>query len=409
MSAILSLTTYPIAKPRHGGQRRVAAFGDFYRGLGLKFESASVYQAPPYKPHEVGPHDLKLGQIDPRWNGVPFVDDILSGDFAATGPGLDHFRRVLETVRPAAIQLDHPFMWPVVRALRDEGRLAGVRIFYSSHNWEAPLKVDILRRSGVPEGRAVAIGKRIQDLEREVVEASDLVFAVSESDATQYRALSGATPVHVVPNGVQRPPETVTSVTMAQREVFRSNPFALFVGSAYPPNIDGFCNLVADGGLYIVPPEKRFAVCGGVSDGIFNSHKYQRFLVANSERLHFFPNISDEDLSALKAACHVVLLPIQFGGGSNLKTAEALASNKHVVATSTAMRGFDAFRDAPGVVIADTPETFRRGIAEAFKQPPLKLNKSDLLLRETVYWDRGFADSTLMGDVCAMLELNQGG
>ncbi|CAN7314064.1 glycosyltransferase [Caulobacter sp. LjRoot300] len=406
MPAILSLTTYPIAAPRHGGQRRVAAFGDFYRGLGLDFQSASIYQSPPYQAHEVGRHDLKLGHVDPRWNGVPFVDDILSGDFAATGSGLAHFRQVIETVRPAAIQLDHPFMWPLVRVLRDEGLLADVKLFYSSHNWEAPLKVDILRRSGVPEARAAEVGERILELERDVIEASDLIVAVSESDAAQYRALTDDTPVHVVPNGVQRSPGDAV-LTPAQRKIFGDKPFALFVGSAYPPNIEGFCNLVADGGLYMAPPEKRFAVCGGVSDGIFNSRQYQRFLIANSERLHFFPDISDDDLSALKAACHVVLLPIQFGGGSNLKTAEALASNKHVIATSTAMRGFDAFRDAPGVVIADTPETFRRAIAQVFKQPSLKLKKKDLLLRETVYWDRGFADSTLANDVRALLKLDQ--
>lgn len=404
MSGILSLTTYPIAKPQHGGQRRVAAFGDFYRGLGLDFQSASVYSSPPYQAQEVGPHDLKLGHVDPRWNGIPFVDDILSGDFAAMGPGLAHFRRVIEIVRPAVVQLDHPFMWPLVRVLRDEGLLSGVKLFYSSHNWEAPLKVDILRRSGVPEARAEAVGRRILELEHEVAKASDLIIAVSESDAAQYRALSRETPVHVVPNGVQRPPGG-GALNPAQQEVFGDNLFALFVGSAYPPNIEGYCNLVADGGLYMVPPEKRLAVCGGVSDGIFNSRQYQRFLVANSERVHFFPNISDDDLWALKVACHAVLLPIQFGGGSNLKTAEALASNKHVIATSIAMRGFDTFRDAPGVVIADTPETFRRAIAQVFKQPPLKLKKDDLLLRETVYWDRGFADSTLANDVRALFKL----
>lgn len=406
MSAILSLTTYPVALPRHGGQRRVAAFGDFYRGLGLDFQSASIYQAPPYQPHEIGPHDLKLGPVDPRWNGVPFVDDILSGDFAALGPGLAHFRRVMETVRPAMIQLDHPFMWPLVRALRDEGLLDGVKLVYSSHNWEPPLKVDILRRAGVPEARAVAVGDRVMELEREVVEASDLIVAVSESDAGQYRALGGAKPVHVVPNGVQRHAAS-DGLTPAQQEVFGRNPFALFVGSAYPPNIEGFCNLVADGGLYMTPPEKHFAVCGGASEGIFGGRAYQRFLVGNSERLHFYPNISDDDLSALKTACHVVLLPIQFGGGSNLKTAEALASNKHVIATSTALRGFDAFRGAPGVTIADTPEAFRRAIAEVFKRPPLKLKKKDLLLRETVYWDRGFADSALADGVRALLKLDQ--
>ena len=44
---------------------------------------------------------------------------------------------------------------------------------------------------------------------------------------------------------------------------------------------------MAEGGLFLVPPQKHFAVCGGLSDGVFGNAAYQRFLKANKEALLF--------------------------------------------------------------------------------------------------------------------------
>jgi hypothetical protein len=63
------------------------------------------------------------------------------------------------------------------------------------------------------------------------------------------------------------------------------------------------------------------------------------------------------------AAC--LLLPITYGGGSNLKTAEALLSGKPVIATSAAFRGFRQFADVPGVAIADDKTRFTAAMARA--------------------------------------------
>ena len=85
-----------------------------------------------------------------------------------------------------------------------------------------------------------------------------------------------------------------------------------------------------------------------------------------------FPTL---ELSAVKQGCHGVFLPIRGGGGTNLKTAEALALGKWVVATSTALRGFEAFLGADGVVIADTSADFRRAMRQVLERPPLELTE----------------------------------
>lgn len=393
MNGVLSLSTYPVVKPRHGGQLRIRAFGECFARLGVPFDTACVYESPAYGGPTVGFNDLPLIDDNQLWPDTPFIGDLRSGVFAAESPAAyAHFVEVVKRTQPRVIQLDHPFMWPLVAKLREKGKLKGVKLWYASHNFEGPLKEAVLRKAGVTGGRAAAINAQIQLLENDIVEVADAVIAVSENDAAEYRAMRADVPVIVVPNGVARPPSDIDLDRECAR-MFEGRPLIFFVGSAYPPNIEGYLRLVVGSGLYFTPPRKHFAICGGCSEGIFKDNRYGRRLLAHSERVHFFPDVDDADLWCLKAAAHVMLLPIEFGGGSNLKTAEALASGKWVVATSTALRGFEQFAQAPGVLVADTPEAFRAAIVDAIGRPPLQLTAAERKAREAVHWDRGFEDS----------------
>lgn len=403
MRRVLSLATYPVRQPQHGGQRRVAAFREAYGRLGIAFHSACVYEAPHFKADEVGADDLPLGPVAPRWRDLPFVSDLASGEFAAERPAAyEHFRSVVERLKPDALQLEHPFLWPLVKRLLGEPQFSGLKLIYSSHNWEGPLKEEILLRSGVSTADAAEVGRAIERMEAEVLARADITAAVSASDAAVYRRLRPEATVLVVANGVNRPPPETAGASVAEMN-FGTNRFLFFVGSAYPPNLEGFSKLVTDMGLFFTPPLKSLAVCGGVSDLIFHSASYQRFIHANSERVHFFPRVSDADLSDLKRACHAVLLPIQFGGGSNLKTAEALASGRWMVTTSTALRGFEAFEDEPGILTGDTPKAFRQAMIEVLRRPPLQLSPDAVQRREAVYWDRAFADGGFEAQVKVLL------
>jgi glycosyltransferase involved in cell wall biosynthesis len=396
---VLGLSTYPITRPRHGGQLRVEAMQAFYRGFDHDYRCAAVYESPAYGPGSVGPDDIKLGHMDVRWQGVPFLGDLSSGTFAAETPAAyAHFSDLIARFDPDIIQLEHPFLWPLVRRLRGEGKLDGVAIVYSSHNWEGPLKEGILVGAGVPKIEAAALRAHIEELEAELVEAASVVIAVSPADADIYRSMTRSPKIVVAPNGTSRPPEAPASPKDAPsmaRDLFGDDKFMFFVGSAYPPNIDGFRRLVADGGFYFLPPRKSMIVCGNASEGIFTSGEYQRFLLGNSERVQFQPDVDDAQLWALKRAAHAFLLPIEFGGGTNLKSAEAIASGKWVITTSTALRGREAFVDAPGIVVADTPKAFRKAMIQVMASPPLKLSAKERAARDQVYWDRVMINSGL--------------
>ena len=104
--------------------------------------------------------------------------------------------------------------------------------------------------------------------------------------------------------------------------------------------------------------------------------------------------MTESELSGLLATAHVLILPITRGGGTNLKTAEALWSGRHVVGTTIAMRGFEDFCSTRGLVIADDPSAFQKAIREAMSSPALQLEAAERQQRSRVLWASTLKDLT---------------
>lgn len=392
---ILGLGTFPAVKPIHGGQRRAAAFRNFYESIGADYIYTCIYDADHYAPPFVGPHDIPLKPPPSAEVPVALIGDYLSGRQGATDPAsFQHFLDVVERLQPDALQLEQPFMWPLAKRLRETFGGARLPLIYSSYNVEAPLKDAILAGGGVTLNVRRQICASIEQLEAEVCHEAALVVCVSAAERDHYAGYCPNEKVIVVPNGVDRPPAVIHEYAPC-REIFEGRPFMFMVGSAYPPNIEGVCRYIFKDGAFMVPPVKSLAICGGVSDGIFSHPLYQRFLAANSARTHFFPQIEDSELWAMKAACHVVALPIDTGGGSNLKTAEALTLGKWIVASKVAMRGYENYFDTEGLIIASDSIAFRTAIAQALRSAPLSISGESRRVRDALYWDRCFGDSGL--------------
>jgi hypothetical protein len=394
---VLGLGTFPAVRPVHGGQRRAAAFKNFYQSIGIEYVYTCIYDSDHYGPALVGPHDIRLRAPESAEGPLSLIGDILAGRQGAThGSSFQHFLNLTEELKPDALQLEQPFMWPLAKRLREALGTRTLPLIYSSYNVEAPLKDAILVSSGATSDLRQRICDGIEQMEAEVCREAALVMCVTEAERNHYLRYCSADNIVVVPNGVDRPPAVVEASPRCS-ELFQGRPFVFMVGSAYPPNIDGLCRYVFRDGAFMVPPVKSIAVCGGVCDGILRHPSYQRFLTANSRRVHFFPEIDDPELWAVKTASHVVALPIDTGGGSNLKTAEALALGKWIVATTVAMRGYESFMGVEGLVIANDGVSFRRAIAQALRSPPLAITEASRGAREAVYWDRCFATSGLAG------------
>ena len=396
MSArILALGTYPIARPIHGGQRRVAAFKQFYESRGAEYFHACIYNAAHYSGSDVGVDDWPL-IVPPSDTGLAnLIGDLMSGhQFEADEPTLRHFVGVLERINPDTLQLEQPFMWPLAKRLRQISGSRKLRLIYSSQNVETPLKREILVSHGVPSQLRGKVCAEIEELESELCREADLIVCVSLDDRAHYCRFKPPADVVIVPNGVDRPPERPQHRTNdAVQRAFAGRRFVMTVGSAYPPNVDGICHYLVKGGIFCVPPAKSIAICGGVAQHVIRHPEYQQYVTANSVRVEFLPDIDDADLWAIKQSCHGVLLPIRSGGGSNLKTAEALALGKWTIGTVVALRGYESLAGAEGLIIANDRSSFRHAIRDVLLRPPLQLTERDRIAREALFWDRCFADS----------------
>jgi hypothetical protein len=356
---VLLLSTYPIAEPLHGGQRRVRAIFDCYRRCGWTAKSVSAFPSGWYVHHADAPERTEL--VMPR------------GDFfAANGlrPDLhicryfdkhDAYRAdFIETVdrfRPDVIQFEHPWMYPVIRDYMSD-TLARCRVVYSSHNVEVELLQSILKEERHP--RAADFCREVRDLEQSLVRAADATICVTESDAAAFRGW-GAERLFIAPNGAnRRPADDSESVARA----LRNANYALVTGSAHPPNCSGFLNVLGSDFAF-VPPDAKVVIAGGMSNLLDSSLPFhQRDSMVRSRTIRMAAP-EEPELNCLVNNAGVIILPITEGGGSNIKTAEALLSDRPIIATPTAMRGFDAFRESPGVTIEDDPGRFRKLVREA--------------------------------------------
>jgi hypothetical protein len=379
---LLAFGTYPIRVPRHGGQRRCAALGLAHRRAGHHYAYACAYSHGSHPAEEVTAYDYSV--TEPDMVGGGWATDVQAGIFSARNDdAFRHFVDIAKAIDPDTFILEQAYMWPLVKRLKTLDEFADVKVVYSSHNVEGPLKSGVLRRAGVKPETRLKVVALVDELEREAVAGVDLIIACSDADAATYRAWGNRGVILTVPNGID--PLVTTGGSRPEPLAER---YALFVGSAHIPNRDGFLSLVLGEGLQYLPLSKCIAVAGGVSELIYHDTVYQRRAHSNGLRTHFYPRPTDCELSALIENAHVMMLPIQDGGGTNLKTAEALLSGKWVLGTENAFRGYERFMKAPGVLIANDHRDFAIGLRDLISAPPLRLTEKDEERRQSVKWEK---------------------
>jgi len=218
--------------------------------------------------------------------------------------------------------------------------------------------------------------------EEEATARADLACAVSEEDA-RWLEMHGASDVVVAANGVRD--RTVNSRGIEKANgIVGHRKCALYCASAHPPNIVGFYEMFGKG-VGCLSPEERLVVAGSAGNAI---RADPRFANVPGLARHFVDagEVDEETLQGIIHCAHALVLPITQGGGTNLKTAEALWSGRHVVATPKAMRGFEIFIGQAGVSVCDDDIAFRHGVRDRMAAPPLRLDALVRDSRRPVLW-----------------------
>jgi Glycosyltransferase len=389
---ILTLCNYPIANPRHGGQLRVRNIVDRYRAAGHHVEVVGVLGSEAYE-SESGflafPGVSCLATVIPN----PFLME----DYAIGRLFVDDdraYQRLASTIRmkPDIVHVEQPWLFDFAcRYIKANAPTA--RIVYSSHNIEWRLKQEILS-SYFDAEIAQQSANLIKNVELAAILRADAVVCVSDGDADWIRTQTKA-PVVVAPNGV-RAWHTTETGRRAAASVTRGYRYALYCASAHPPNITGFFEMLG-GGFGSLKPDEKLVVAGGAGPSIAGDVRVHQSAKL-AEKVIVAGVVSQSCLEGLLDGATCIVLPLTQGGGTNLKTAEALWAGKHIVATSVAMRGFERFIGASGVHLADEPGAFKRALRSSMESEPLRLSEQEISARRSLLWESCLDPLTAMID-----------
>ncbi|MDR1032762.1 MAG: hypothetical protein LBL84_01975 [Candidatus Nomurabacteria bacterium] len=370
MNKILIIGVYPIKVPRHGGQKRVSAIVDMYHKAGLTVKYSAVFSKLFYSDYTTD--DIPVGKmVNDEIMQSPFTGDMACGKAIFSDPIVKkHIKNIISTFNPDVIQVEQDYPYLGLKPLLDE---IGIhpKIVMDSHNIEGPMKVEILKNSNVSEDIAIDIGKELKSLEKQLAQDSKLIIACTRDDldVLKRHKVPGML-LSLAPNGValNRHDKAHTRYWRDKFSGMGVKRIATFIGSAHPPNWDGFMTMVGKG-LGFLPADARIALAGSISDMFEDNIKPDLTLTPEDVtfwlRAYAAGRMSEERLQGIIDFSDVILLPITEGGGSNLKTAEAIVSGKKIVATSKAFRSFEKFKALPWVSIVDKPSEFRSAIIDA--------------------------------------------
>lgn len=216
------------------------------------------------------------------------------------------------------VACEHPYMATTL--------LGGQRRFiYSSQNCEVALKQQLLayhpRREQLMDSVAM--------IERFCVSCSELVVAVSDSDAATFAAHHDlVAPMIVVSNGAEEP-------SWPEKPVQLLDGFnACFLGSGHVPNHMAVEYLIN----HIAPelPHVTFHLAGSVCDGFAT--------LPDNVRSH--GRLDADAKTRLLMQCQLALNPMTDGSGSNVKVADYLRHGLKVLSTPFGARGYESLPEA---------------------------------------------------------------
>lgn len=232
---------------------------------------------------------------------------------------------------------------------------SGLRIIHA-HNVESSLHRELGRMPGMNRRRMLRRSRLFQRIERDLFPRVDQVWCVKPEDAEQHQALGvpGAR-LLVMPNVV---PERAFRKLLPLPDV----PTGIFFGpAAFAPNLEA-ARLLLKAGEELSPAGLCFKLLL-VGKGMREAFQAQDEARPWLEVRDFVP-----DLGELLEQVSCVIIPLVHGGGTKLKTLEALASGRTVLTTPIGAEGLDLV-DGEHAIIREWGQKFITAARDLLSHP----------------------------------------
>ncbi|MBS0350100.1 MAG: hypothetical protein JSR33_02750 [Proteobacteria bacterium] len=354
---ILMLSVFPFKSPYFGGQLRCNAIFEQYQKAGylvipfvVRDQNASLTESVAIDEvvfPTICSYRLYQGQY------IPYIGDYCAGIFA------QHDSRVIAALKKRVqypvdfIQVEHPWLFPLAFKFKNEYPQANNAILvYSAHNIEAILKGLMLRQTLANDHIVNELVRKISELELSSARQADIVIAVSEEDQAYLQKQTNKAVIYI-PNAAYQKFASQERINFWRNKL--PSKFFLFVASGHPPNLIGLFSCLQDSEK-VFPKDLKIVLVGSIINTLDQFPDKKRFF--SHPRYIQIGIVAPQDLAAILACAHGILIPITIGAGTNLKTAEGLLSGKYIISTELGMRGFEKYRLSPGVFVCKNPQEF---------------------------------------------------
>jgi len=212
-------------------------------------------------------------------------------------------------------------------------------VIYEALNVEFNLKNSILPDTLLKKN----VLSRLKRTEEDLLERSDLCFAMSEDDKQIFTQIYGvnSSKISIAPNGVDEDfYANVHSERTIKKEKVIPVPLIIFLGSGHPPNVEAGQQIIKN----IAPrlPNAYFLIAGSVCWMICNG------TLGKNVGLAYY--ITDEEKRELFSVADIAINPMMGGSGTNLKMLDYMAAGLPVVSTVIGARGIDLENNRHAIV-----------------------------------------------------------
>lgn len=177
---------------------------------------------------------------------------------------------------------------------------------------------------------------------------------LSVCSRADYDYLGGGSHLHIIPNGFEIP--TVVPSAKPDPTQLRIGFIGLY---SYPPNLEGVRWFLREVWPMVrkAVPQATFRLVGKDTDGALAPHD------PGVETLGWCADPSEEI-----ATWSAMVVPIQFGGGTRIKIADAFSRKCPVVSTRLGAYGYEV-NDRQELRLADRPEEFAQACTDLLRHP----------------------------------------
>lgn len=264
-----------------------------------------------------------------------------------------NLRKFTKKFNPDIVLLEQPFLWPIVNELLEGGFIdKRCLLVNSTHNIEFKLKECIYQNvfNSILAEKYISI---VRSMEEYATKSSDITLCVSEIDYNYFKSLNNNVQTVILPNGTKKCTDFDSGSWDKRFKGTKNN--WVFVASWHQPNIDGILRLINGGLESFDAKQTKLWIFGSVV------HPLSEFIKNHSKSssvIQLIGECSDSEIAGAIQSSTGIILPIWQGGGSNLKTAQALLSGKFIISTSYAFRGYEQFISTNQLEIIDEETSF---------------------------------------------------